>query len=369
MIRKAFKILICISLLASLFLSSAVCYADGGNISCSFADSKGLKFNLLSGEPAEGRDVRLAADLSKCYGTLTGFEIKTGKGSYTVDPETGDAYPADNTVADSLGVWYNIGNHELVIPGNVIADELSVSPSFAGKTVRLNIEGLADFTVESVTQSPQAGKRFDVTFVPLSKHNEYGTITVTVYDKVYIINGSTGVANRVGSVLEEEYTSVGTWFDPATGRLSVPGKYIDGKITVSADKVGKVYSVSVLVSHADFSSASRPQYGTAYTSYVIPRTGYVLPKNITVKVDGDELETKHYSYDTSSGRISVFGTRVRGDIEITALCERINAPFTADTNRIGLWIALTGISLVGIAAVVWILHKSKGGRSNTKGKH
>jgi hypothetical protein len=95
----------------------------------------------------------------------------------------------------------------------------------------------------------------------------------------------------------------------------------------------------------------------------------VLPKNITVKVDGDELETKHYSYDTSSGRISVFGTRVRGDIEITALCEKINAPFTADTNRIGLWIALTGISLVGIAAVVWILHKSKGGRSNTKGKH
>ena len=367
--RKAVKLIICISLLASLFLSPLICYADGSSLPCSFDNAKGIRFTSLSGEPAEGRDVSLSVDLSRCYGTLTGFEIRTGKGEYTVDSETGDAYPEDNTVAASLGVWYNIGSHELVIPGDLITGELSVSPSFAGKSVRLDIEGLADFTVESVTQSPQAGKRFDVTFYPLSKHNEYGTITVTIYDKVYIINGSTGVASKVGSVLEEEYTPVGTWFDPDTGRLSVPGKYIDGKITVLADVVGKVYSVSVLVSHAEFSCESRPQYGTAYTSYVIPKTGYALPREISVKVDGKELESRNYSYDTSSGRISVFGTRVRGDIEITALCERNSAPFTADTNRIGLWIALTGISLVGIGAVIWILHKNRIRQSRTKGKH
>jgi hypothetical protein len=57
--------------------------------------------------------------------------------------------------------------------------------------------------------------------------------------------------------------------------------------------------------------------GVPYTATLSPEVGFTLPENIKITVGGTEL-TSRYSYDNSTGKLSIDAEVITGDITITA---------------------------------------------------
>lgn len=64
--------------------------------------------------------------------------------------------------------------------------------------------------------------------------------------------------------------------------------------------------------------------GKDYTATLLPDDGWILPAEITVKVDGSKLSAKKYDYDPNTGKLTIPADQVTGDIEIIAEAEQMS---------------------------------------------
>ncbi len=82
----------------------------------------------------------------------------------------------------------------------------------------------------------------------------------------------------------------------------------------------KQLSVSNSLTKLSSSGGSTANYGTNYSATLTPSTGYHLPSSISVAVGGNTLSTgsSTYTYDATTGAISIDGKAIKGDIVITA---------------------------------------------------
>lgn len=75
-----------------------------------------------------------------------------------------------------------------------------------------------------------------------------------------------------------------------------------------------------------------PVAGTDFTATATANTGYSLPDTITVKVGGTILAATDYTYNSSTGAITIPGEKVTGNIEIAAVCVKSTTTTTTPTT-------------------------------------
>ena len=89
---------------------------------------------------------------------------------------------------------------------------------------------------------------------------------------------------------------------------------------VSSDSVQyyKQMTVSSQLEHLLLSGGANATYGQDYTATLRANKRYNLPGSVTVKVGASPLATAGYTYDSTTGRITIRGAYIKGDVEITA---------------------------------------------------
>ncbi|MDO5559238.1 MAG: InlB B-repeat-containing protein [Oscillospiraceae bacterium] len=94
-----------------------------------------------------------------------------------------------------------------------------------------------------------------------------------------------------------------------------------------------LYSVTSNTNGAVFSGSPCARSGEVYTAKLTPNTGMQLPAFINVRVDGGTLAFNEYSYDKSTGIVSI--PRADGRISITAVAQEKTVPVTITLNTMG----------------------------------
>lgn len=80
----------------------------------------------------------------------------------------------------------------------------------------------------------------------------------------------------------------------------------------------KTMSVSAELENLSFSGENTAKFGTDYTATLNAIAGYSLPSSIEIYADNSKIDGGGYSYDASSGKITIYGSRIKGDIVIKA---------------------------------------------------
>lgn len=123
-----------------------------------------------------------------------------------------------------------------------------------------------------------------------------------------------------------EYT-----YNSADGTVTIPGDKIIGDVDIKAVCTPVKYTVKGTVTGGTFPGGGTTINGTIeagkeYSTTVTPNTkaGYELPgaDGVEVKVNGQKLTKSQYTYDPESGKITIPGSSVTGNVEITVVCPK-----------------------------------------------
>ena len=106
-----------------------------------------------------------------------------------------------------------------------------------------------------------------------------------------------------------------------TGDLSLNGMNsykITGWGTTDGTWSTRSHSVTFSVTNVTSNGSSTATAGADYSATLTAASGYALPSSITVKMGSTTLTSgTHYSYSSSTGALTIFGTSVNGDITIS----------------------------------------------------
>lgn len=78
------------------------------------------------------------------------------------------------------------------------------------------------------------------------------------------------------------------------------------------------YSITVKAPNCTYTGPTVTTYQTAVSATLAAKAHYSLPSSITVTVDGTALTTSQYTYNKTTGKITIPKLQVRGNIVITA---------------------------------------------------
>lgn len=92
--------------------------------------------------------------------------------------------------------------------------------------------------------------------------------------------------------------------------------YSNSSLSVGSLLYRSVFDVTSRLTNLQFSGASTVRYGSDYTAALTPESGYKLPENVSVKVNGASVSG--YTYDKTRGQIKINSSAIKGDIEIAA---------------------------------------------------
>lgn len=109
-------------------------------------------------------------------------------------------------------------------------------------------------------------------------------------------------------------------YDSSTGDITIFGSAITGDITITAigePDLPTSYDIENKLTGLKSDGAASVDVGVPYTATLSPEVGFTLPENIKITVGGTEL-TSRYSYDNSTGELSIDAEVITGDITITA---------------------------------------------------
>lgn len=161
-------------------------------------------------------------------------------------------------------------------------------------------------------------------------HAKYNTTYSITYNKdggswaggysapAYYVYG-TGATLPTGSNITKEHYSFDGWTLSGSTPDLVNGW---GNITLDANWSANTYDVDFTFYNVSYSSGDdegddAATYGTAYTVVVAASSGHALPSSITVTIGGDEAtEDTEYTWDKSTGTVTIGGSYILGDIEI-----------------------------------------------------
>lgn len=76
-------------------------------------------------------------------------------------------------------------------------------------------------------------------------------------------------------------------------------------------------------------------YDDAYTATLTPTSGYALPSSVTVKVGGSDLEASNYTYNCSTGVLSIPAAKITADttVSVTVLLDLSSPALTVETEH------------------------------------
>ena len=92
--------------------------------------------------------------------------------------------------------------------------------------------------------------------------------------------------------------------------------YSNSSLSVGSLLYRSVFGVTSKLTNLQFSGASTARYGSDYTAALTSESGYKLPENVSVKVNGTSVSG--YTYDKTKGQIKINSSAITGDIEIAA---------------------------------------------------
>lgn len=80
----------------------------------------------------------------------------------------------------------------------------------------------------------------------------------------------------------------------------------------------KTYSVETDLTELKLQGETEVKGGEDFEATLTPKGDFLLPDEITVKIDGSKLSAKKYTYDAETGEIVIPADEITGDIEIIA---------------------------------------------------
>ncbi len=92
--------------------------------------------------------------------------------------------------------------------------------------------------------------------------------------------------------------------------------YSEPSLSVGTLAYKSVFNVTSALTNLKFSGAASAPFGSDYSAAITPESGYKLPENIAVRING--TDTDDFSYNKTNGAIKVNSAAIRGDIEIAA---------------------------------------------------
>ena len=121
-----------------------------------------------------------------------------------------------------------------------------------------------------------------------------------------------------GTVLTTNYTYSQSG---STGTVTIDAAKVTGAVTVTASGTLKKYDATLsgnnITAPLGFGTGTAT-YKTAWTGTLQATGGCVLPNSITVKVGSTTLASTRYTYDKSTGKVTIQAAYVTGNITITA---------------------------------------------------
>ena len=235
----------------------------------------------------------------------------------TLTPATGYHLPADITVKRG-STTLTSGTHYTY---NSSTGALTINASAISGDIAITAAAEQDYYIVVGTQS-LTGSNWDTTDTDnLMTQNADGTYSIT-YNNV-------AAGNYEIKAIKNGSYDAGQW--PYSGNKSFT---VDetSKVTVNLNLTTNELTVDVvsLVSHYEvtFNGTNVTSNGSTaaddehdYTATLTAAAGYKLPSAITVKVGGSTLSSSYYTYNSSTGALSIPASRITGDITITAVAE------------------------------------------------
>lgn len=106
-------------------------------------------------------------------------------------------------------------------------------------------------------------------------------------------------------------------YDPETGVVKIAQGQVTGDIEIRCSGVERKYDVTANIGHGTFLGDNLAYTLEDYEAYIRADKGYVLPEQVTVKVNGNAVTTD-VTYHSGTGKIMIDASVIRGDIEILA---------------------------------------------------
>lgn len=157
-------------------------------------------------------------------------------------------------------------------------------------------------------------------------NSEY-TITYNLTDVTLSHNDSTVRKNASYAstfILNEGYTinsiTITEGGTDVTSSVYSEGKItfekVTGNVVITASSIGEEFTITNILTNITSDGASVISYGRTYAATLTASTGYNLPLTVNVTMGGRTLLTSEYTYDSTSGTLSI--PNVKGNIELTA---------------------------------------------------
>ncbi len=179
--------------------------------------------------------------------------------------------------------------------------------AIAGDTVKYYVEFDEKISVESFGTSTIEldGNRIDATVTPsLIDENGKGKICYTFVLPELDSSGTLKFGRVSGLSVKDEGGNSYLYSCSA-----LPSKTI---------KYYKTMNVGASMTNLTFTGKTEATYLTDYTATVKANTGYDLPASVSIKVGGAAIASAGYSYDKTTGVITVKGKYISGDISVSA---------------------------------------------------
>ena len=253
--------------------------------------------------------------------TASGANTATTGTNYTatLSPENGYGLPETITVTIGgtayTGYTYNKTTGVVTIPGAAITGNIVISATAVELPDTYNVTlPTGNITATGETTATE-GVDYTATLKAADGYVLPDTITV-----------------KVNGIVITDYE-----YNKTTGVITIPAITVSGAIVISATavKIPDVYNVTLPTGNITATGNTTATEDVAYTVTLKAADGYVLPNAITVKVNGTEIT--NYSYDKTTGVVTIPADEVTGNIVISATAvqeasETYTLTLPTDTN-------------------------------------
>ncbi len=146
-------------------------------------------------------------------------------------------------------------------------------------------------------------------------------------------------------------------YDATTGKLTINAEAVTGNVEIrAAFKAAEVnppvkdkYTVTISAENGTLVGAFEAVSGEAYTAKLQAAEGYALPETVTVLVNGIALTSDQYSYDATTGTLTINAEAVTGNVEIraafkalTPVVEKFSVKLSSTNGTVSLTEAVRG---------------------------
>lgn len=158
----------------------------------------------------------------------------------------------------------------------------------------------------------------------------------------YQLPQSIKVQHKPGNVVlpagqEREFKDypLGTFsYSMDTGKIELPAQYFDGEIKVIAEAEVVDYSITAETENVSFQGLAKGNIENKYTAKLIPSQHYDLPESIVVKRGDQEIMEQGYTYDNTTGDITIDKGEIYDNIVIQASSSITSYPVTCDATNV-----------------------------------